>query len=205
MNVWNEKTAGMMKPVANIFILNVLWLIGCLPLITIGPSTAATLAVLREWQIMGDDSVIRSFFRLFRLHFKQGFLVGNTWMIVGAILALYLFFVTHLPSGWNIFLVSFVGTVCLLWLLVSTALFPCMIHYQKAGLDLIKQSFILAFLDLQTACGILLFWIAASLLFWFSPVLMLFSFIFISYVTVRFSLYSFERLERYEIMQLKHD
>ena len=203
MSVWNGKTAGIMKLMANIFTLNILWLISCLPLITIGPSTAATLAVLREWQTTGNDSVIHSFFRFFRLHFKQGFLVGNVWMLIGAILALDLFFVTHLPSGWNLLLVSFVGTICLIWLLVSTALFPCLIHYQKAGLDLIKQSFILAFLDLQSSCGILLLWVAAGLLFWFSPVLMLFSFILISYVTIRFSLHAFERLEKQEIMRLK--
>lgn len=206
MGVWNGKAAGIMKQVANVLALNILWLIGCLPLLTVGPSTAAALSVLREWQITGDDSVIHSYFRFFRLHFKQGFLVGNVWILIGVILALDLFFVTHLPSGWNLLLVSFVGAICLIWLLVSTTLFPCMIHYQKAGLDLIKQSFILAFLDLQTSCGILLFWIAAGLLFWFSPVLMLFSFILISYVTVRFSLDAFERLEKRDrIMRLKHN
>ncbi|MCI2255812.1 DUF624 domain-containing protein [Domibacillus sp. PGB-M46] len=205
MNGWSGKTAGLMKPVANVLILNVLWLIGCLPLITIGPSTAAVLAVLREWQATGDDSVVRGFFRFFQLHFKQGFLIGNSWLVVGVILAADLFFVFHLPSGWNIVLVSFVGTICLIWLLVSTALFPCMIHYKKTGLDLLKTSFIIAFLDFQTACGILLFWVAAGLLFWLSPVLMLFSFVLISYATVRFSLRSFEQLERREALRLKHD
>ena len=76
MSGWNGKTAGIMKLVANVLTLNILWLIGCLPLITIGSSTVATLAVLREWQTTENDSVIHSFARFFRLHFKQGFLSG---------------------------------------------------------------------------------------------------------------------------------
>ncbi|MCP3763769.1 DUF624 domain-containing protein [Domibacillus sp. A3M-37] len=204
MNVWNGKTVGMIRPVTNFLILNVLWIIGCLPIITVGPSTVAALAVLREWQISGNDSVFRSFFRLFQLHFKQGLLIGNGWIMGVVLFTIDLLFVLHLQSDWKIWILSLIGTVFLLWLLVGTALFPCLVHYQKSGLSLIKWSFISAFSDLQSACAILLFWLASALLFWISPVLMLFSFILISYVTIRFSLSSFERLEQRAPARFQH-
>jgi uncharacterized membrane protein YesL len=196
MKFWNGKSAEWFRHIANYMILTGFWVLGCMLVVTIGPSTGAALAVIREWQLNKNDSVIRSFFRLFRVHFKQGFWVGNGWILAGVILSADLYVVLHLEFSWKVIFISLIGTACLLWLLVGTALFPCLIHYRKTGWSLVKASFVLTFSDIQTSIGILLFWFAGLLLFWYSPVLMLVCTVLIFYVTFHFSIRSFEKLEK---------
>ena len=38
-----------LETVTNYFLLNVLWLLACLPIITLYPATAAMFAVIRGW------------------------------------------------------------------------------------------------------------------------------------------------------------
>ena len=196
MKVWNGKSAEWFRHIANFMILTGFWILGCMPIVTIGPSTAAALAVIREWQLNKNDSVIRSFFQLFQVHFKQGFWIGNGWILVGVVLSADLYVVLHLESSWKVMFISLIGAVSLLWLLVGTALFPCLIHYRKTGWSLVKASFVVTFSDIQTSIGIMLFWFAGFLLFWYSPVLMLVCVVLIFYVTFRFSMRSFEKLEK---------
>lgn len=204
MNTWNGKSGGWIQAVTNMFILSALWIVFCLPVITAGPSTVAMFAVIREWQRDGNDSVVRSFFHLFRLHFKQGIIIGNIWIFSGVILTADLFFVLHMQTSWNIIPLSFIGLAIFLWVFTGTALFPCLIHYKKKGFSLVKVSFTLAFLDMQTTFAVLLLWVAGILMFITSPVFMIASFVLISYVHLRFSLRSFEQLESRLSLDLQH-
>ncbi|WP_371862567.1 hypothetical protein [Mesobacillus foraminis] len=100
--------------------------------------------------------MFRSFFQEFRVHFKQGFLIGNGWVLSGLSYP-QMYVVLHHETSWNLIFLSLIGTAILLWLLVGTALFPCLIHTELTGWKLLKASFILAFSDLGTAVGILFF------------------------------------------------
>lgn len=196
MKLWNGKGSDWFRHIANYMILSGFWILGCMLVVTIGPSTAAALAVIREWKLNKNDSVIRTFFQLFRVHFKQGLLIGNGWFLVGLVLSTDLYVVLHIDSVWKILYISIIGSACLLWLLVGTTLFPCLIYYQKRGWSLVKASFVLTFSDIQTAFAIMLFWFAGVLLFWYMPVLMLVGMVFIFYVTFCFSIRSFKKLEK---------
>lgn len=205
MKNWNGKSAEWGSYVANYMILTVLWVVGCLPVATIGPSTAAVYGVIREWQVHGNDNVVRSFFQKFRSHFKQGFLIGNGWVLAGFVLAADLYVVLHLESGWNLMFLSIIGMAILLWLLVGTALFPCLIHTDLGGWKLLKASFVLAFSDIGTAVGVLFFWVAGFLLFWVSPVLMMACFVGIAYVSLIFSMKSIARFSKRGMFSFLHE
>lgn len=61
-------------------ILNILWLICCLPVVTIGASTAAMYRIAMGLAQKRDDvNVVGDFFRAFRANFKQGTLA---WLIL---------------------------------------------------------------------------------------------------------------------------
>lgn len=57
--------------VADLVILNVLWLLCCLPVVTVGASTTAMYHVVRHLQEESISSVTRDFFRSFKSDFRQ--------------------------------------------------------------------------------------------------------------------------------------
>ena len=79
--------------VADLVILNVLWLLCCLPVVTAGASTTAMYHVVRHLQEESISSVTRDFFRSFKSDFRQATpvylllliptaaVVMNTWIL----------------------------------------------------------------------------------------------------------------------------
>ena len=66
---------SFMSRVADLVILNLLWLLFCLPVFTIGASTAAMYRVTLNLVRGEGGGVVRSFWASFRLNFKQGVLL----------------------------------------------------------------------------------------------------------------------------------
>lgn len=60
---------------ADLVILNILWLVCCIPVVTIGASTTAMYHVLRHMQNDEGASVTKDFFQSFKGDFKQATLV----------------------------------------------------------------------------------------------------------------------------------
>src|SRR5918999_2994539 len=78
--------------------LNLLWIVSCLPVITIAPSTAAMFGVVRGWIRGKDTPTTREFFSLFRENFGRSFAVGLVWTVLGAVLAADFFLVGQMES-----------------------------------------------------------------------------------------------------------
>ena len=60
----------------NLMLLNLLWLICSLPVLTAGAATTAMDAVIFQYLDGGDDSVIKPFFKAFAANFRQSTLIG---------------------------------------------------------------------------------------------------------------------------------
>lgn len=72
----------------DLVLLSLLWLLGCLPLFTIGPSSAALYdTAVRTLRLREESAPYRRFLRVFRREFKVGALVSL--LVVAAAAALY--------------------------------------------------------------------------------------------------------------------
>ena len=66
-----------MNELADLILLSLLWILCCLPVITIGPGTTALYYVmLKKMRGEGDEGIWRLFVRSFRRNFKQGLVLG---------------------------------------------------------------------------------------------------------------------------------
>ena len=74
----------------DLILLNLLWVVCSIPIITIGASTTAVYYVTLKLVRDEDDSTIRSFFHSFKSNFKQATLIWILLMAVGAVLGLSL-------------------------------------------------------------------------------------------------------------------
>ena len=60
---------------ADLIALNLIWLICCIPIITIGPATTSMYCVARKMAEGEWPAVLKSFFKAFKDNFKQSLLV----------------------------------------------------------------------------------------------------------------------------------
>ncbi|MBR7187662.1 MAG: YesL family protein [Clostridia bacterium] len=102
--------------------LNVLWLVCCLPIFTIGASTTALYYT--SFKIAKDEGsfITTMFFRSFRQNFKQATII---WLIM---LATGLAIVADAILLYRLRATS-TGTAAVIWTLMLAAMFACMIAY----------------------------------------------------------------------------
>ena len=81
MNLLNYDSPLMrfINKVTDLFILNLLCLICCIPIITIGPALTAKYDVAMRIVRKEEPTILKPFFKAFKVNFKQSFIV---WMII---------------------------------------------------------------------------------------------------------------------------
>ncbi len=91
MSKWFDMDSPFMMALsrlADMFFLSVLWLVCCLPVITIGPSTTAMYYVALKWARKDDVKISAAFFDAFKKNFKQGVILNLIFLVAGIILGL---------------------------------------------------------------------------------------------------------------------
>lgn len=111
--------------VADIIILNVLWLVLCIPIVTIGAATTALYRVCLNMIAGTDSSILRDFFRAFRSNFKPATL---TWLILLVPLALCAVNLWLLLSG-ALGASTLMTIACILPLIVLLCMFAYVFAY----------------------------------------------------------------------------
>lgn len=121
------------------FQLNLLWLLFCLPVITIFPATVAMYCVIRQWVLHKDYSVFRPFFEFFKENFKQSFILGMIWTVFAGLFFLDFMLMKNLGSFQYILLpvLSLLGIVILF---ITIFIFPTIANYNVNWLTAIKNS-----------------------------------------------------------------
>ena len=157
MNVLDTRVYRWLETATDFFLLNLMWLVACLPVVTIFPSTAAMFGVVRDWVRGKEGSLTSTFIARFRENFGQSLLVGAIWTVFGV--ALFLdFLVANQLSYWTeIVLKSLLVLVSTLYAFVSVYLFPVMVHYETDWKTVIKNSLLMSIGRLPTTLMCLAF------------------------------------------------
>jgi len=101
-------------------LLNLLWLLACLPIVTVYPATAAMFGVVRDWVSKKEDNgLLRTFLRHLKENLKQSFMIGVLWTLFGAALLLDYYLVDQMPSGPRLVAGSLLFLVTLLYVFSS--------------------------------------------------------------------------------------
>jgi uncharacterized membrane protein YesL len=157
MNVLDTRVYRWLETATDFFLLNLMWLAACLPVVTIFPSTAAMFGVVRDWVRGKEGSLTRTFITRFRENLGQSLLVGAIWTVFGV--ALFLdFLVANQLSYWaEIVLKSLLVLVSTLYAFGSVYLFPVMVHYETDWKTVIKNSVLMSIGRLPTTLMCLAF------------------------------------------------
>lgn len=140
---------------ADFVILNLLWVICCIPIVTIGASTTALYYVMLKMARNEESHVAKMFFRAFRQNLKQGCIL--TIIFIAAGLLLYVD-VTHIFSWQSdvktLLLGIFVGIIVAALVIVSYA-FPLLAQFENTIANTIKNAFMMGIANLPYTIVIL--------------------------------------------------
>lgn len=123
----------------DLVVLNVVFLLTCLPVFTIGPSLTALYSVCFQMCTGQDGSLLRHYFRAFRANFRQGVALGLmvTLWVAAAGLNLYWAAQQSIPV-----LVLFGSVICL-GVLVVSYIFPLLSRFDNTIFATLKNALLL--------------------------------------------------------------
>ena len=75
-----------MSKLGDMIMLTVVWLVCCIPIVTIGPATTAMYYVMLKLVRDLEGSVFKQYFKSFKENLKQGMIIGVIMTLLGALL-----------------------------------------------------------------------------------------------------------------------
>lgn len=140
-----------MTKFADMMILNLLWLVCSLPIITIGASSAALYYCMLNRDKDGASSVMRMFFSAFKSNFKKATLL---WLIQVVMLAIAAFDFLFFLVLWTEAALA-VRIICLIpavWLLMGAGfLFPLQAQFENTVGHTLKNAMLLSIANLPVS------------------------------------------------------
>lgn len=155
---------------ADLMLLNLLTLVFCLPLFTIGASMTAlyymTLKIVRDEEVY----IVKGFLKSFKENFKQSTVVWLIQIVVMAILGLdyyFLYFMEENPFPLPIQVMLMVVTV----IAITTFMFiyPVMSKFENGLKDTFKNAFLMGVMQLPKVVVMVVLWVAPIVLAIFAP------------------------------------
>ena len=152
MKLFNPDSRIMifLSRVADLVILNILWLVCCVPVVTIGASTTAMYHVIRHWQKDSVSSVVRDFFQSFKEDFKQAtpvyliLLIPTAAVVMNAMLIFNPENSAAVPS--YLLVIWFISALILLF--ISSFVYPVMAFFADSIFKTLRNAMVLALANL---------------------------------------------------------
>lgn len=132
----------------DLVILNVVFILSCIPVFTIGAANAALYAVVFRMDTEREEPLLRTYFRAFRENFRQG---SAVWLVLGlfgvaSCLNMVRFSEIGGTLGYLLFLIAMaVMVVCVF---MFTYAFPLMSQFRNSTRNTLKNALLLSVANL---------------------------------------------------------
>ncbi|MBE6920645.1 MAG: DUF624 domain-containing protein [Ruminococcaceae bacterium] len=155
--------------VTNMMLINILWLICVIPVITAGAATTAAYYALYQNLTNEDSAVVKPFFRAFRQNFKQATLLWIPLMLIGLLLGLdAVYLVGNHPGQFHVLWVAFF-VIALLYAIVVSHAFAIMGRYDAPTGQIVRNCFLIFFMNLFRSVLIMVLTVLPILILLFLP------------------------------------
>jgi membrane protein len=126
--------------------LSLLWLAGCLPLVTAPVATTALFDVVQQRRGGQEPPIVRTYLSAFRRQLPTALLIGYGWAGLGGVLVADLAIASRMgqPTG-GVLLVALLALL-VLYALGSVALFPVLVSHQARPVALLRAVVLVALL-----------------------------------------------------------
>lgn len=163
----DSKFMVAMGRLADLIILNCLYLITCLPLFTIGAAATAMYTVTFRIGTDREDGVVKPYFRAFQSNFKQATLL---WLILllGICCTGFDVYLFYRLGGWLHFLYVPFAIALIVILLISAVAFPLLSQFNSTTKQTILNSLLLGLGYLPRTILVVIMDLFPFIVFWYS-------------------------------------
>lgn len=155
--------------ITNMMLINILWLVCAVPVITAGAATTAAYYVLYQNLTNEDNAVVKPFFRAFRQNFKQSTLLWVPLVFIGLLLGLdAAYLISNHANQFHILWVAFFVIALLYGIVVSHA-FAIIGRYHAPTKQVIRNCFLIFLMNLLRSVLTLILTILPILVLLFMP------------------------------------
>ena len=146
---WDSPFVQKIAMVGNLVVLNILWILCSLPVITMGAATTALYYTIFQMQTNDEETVFRPFFRAFGKNFVQSTLIWIPTLAITALMIFNLRFLFALGGSSLLWIVIIVMSV--LFLLIQTQLLPQIARFETKLGTVIQNAALLTVLHMPSA------------------------------------------------------
>ena len=140
----DNKFFTVMGRVADLIMLNVVFLICCLPIVTIGASLTALHYVTLKMTRNEESYIIRSFFKSFKQNFKQATVINLIMLAVAAILYMDLRIVGNIGGTMSQVLYIVFFAFGILYMMVFLYIYPVLAKFYNSIKNTFRNALLMA-------------------------------------------------------------
>ena len=148
----DNKFFTVMGRVADLIMLNVVCLICCLPIVTIGASLTALHYVTLKMARNEESYIIRSFFKSFKQNFKQATIINLIMLVIAAILYMDLNIVPNLGGTMSQVLYILFIAFGIIYLMVFLYIYPVLAKFYNSIKNTFRNAFLMSIRHLPYTC-----------------------------------------------------
>lgn len=144
--------------IADLAILNILWLICSLPVVTMGAATTALISMTLKMTDDKEGYIFRDYFKAFKRNFKQSTIIWLMILIIMAVLGADYYIMCRWNSGLKYCMLTAVMLASLILLFVGLYIFPLIAKFENTIKEYLKNAFFMSIRHLPyTALLVLIF------------------------------------------------
>lgn len=184
-----NKILRFCEKILDLVLLNLLFLVGSIPILTIGTSLGALFGTILKWQREEETSLYKDFIHLYKANLKQGTLLSSILIAIVCVLSFDLFLMSQNNVMWFRFLTAIIYGMFLLIFAYSIYLFALLGRYEDTTSVVLKNAFLMSIVHLPKTALIM----AVGVLPFFLLFLNLYTFIigFTLFILLGFSTIAF--------------
>ena len=186
----DNKFFTFMGKVADLMILNIVFLICCIPIITIGASVTAMNYVTLKMVKNEDSYIIKSFFKSFKANFKQATIIWLILLVVSVLIGFDFRIMQQLevtlPTkilNYGIYMITFIFAMLLAYI------FPLLSKFENTIINTFKNSLLMAIRHLPSTFLILIITFLPAIASILIPIVLIYG--AIVWILIGFALTSF--------------
>jgi len=164
--------------VADLMWLNILTMICCIPIITIGPSLTAMHYMALKIVRNEECYITRGFFKSFKENFFQGMIIGVLTLFITLLLVGDFVLLRNPELGFGKFLQIMITIIAVLFTFTVLYVYPVLAKFANTTWRTIKNAFLMSIMQFPKTLLMIVIWALPLLLLWISgrtvPIVFLF-------------------------------
>ena len=142
MNIFDpdNKLIQALQSIGGLILLNLCYILCCLPVITFGAATAALYTVTLQEARDHSGSYLGRFFKAFKSNFGKATILWAILLVAGAMLVYVYFFFTANPDFSTPVFSGMLIALCIVYVLVITYVFPLQARYENTVFRTLRNS-----------------------------------------------------------------